>query len=375
MPPCNTLLVVRGEKRHSPACRTRWQPSDGPIREYALPPPCATPLGDPTTVVLAAFLRSAPNPHGGAFRAPANDVRRPVHALLQRSPGLCPSQLHVVHDTNLTDRSYRGATLHRVAGNASLLGNDLRWAYFRALLRRLEWRCAYAVDLTDVNVLCLPACSESKQLHFSGEACEMISKQWMYGHMVRMRLRRSAFEAVWPWWGKFLTFLDEQGTTVNSGVVGGHRTAFAPALESMVEGYERLWRTRAALNWSGSDMFAWNGIALTLNRTDVVRGYPFGPVTLPWMGKLVHEPGPGQELCLNVRHSDPDHPGSQCRNSSACVGMWASELAGGRYWFAHKLPEWWGRVAAAGARRAREAAGLTGGCPTQVVERVGGPAS
>ena len=52
-----------------------------------------------------------------------------------RSPGVCASQLHVVHDDPrvLATRHELGAHLHRFEGNATVLGNDQRWMHFRTV--------------------------------------------------------------------------------------------------------------------------------------------------------------------------------------------------------------------------------------------------
>lgn len=290
-----------------------------------------------------------------------------VRDLLKRSPGLCPNQLHVIHDNAALSRdatSFLGTHFHRFEGNASRLGNDQRWAHFQTVLRHLPyWRCAYVMDLTDSSVLCLPKCIESRKLHFSGESCAILSKQWMHAHSARMRLSPKAMVSIWPWWANISRFLDDQSSaTVNSGVVGGHRSAFEPALDAVVASYTKLWCTHGAnLLVSGSDQIAWNGVALALNAADVVRGYPFGPVTLPWMGKLIGDPGVGQELCLSVQHLDPTKPEVACKNSSRCRGAWAEHDSAGRYYFSHKLPTWWQRFAAQGARQ-RQPKGAT--CPS-----------
>ena len=362
MSPCGTVSIFRGQRKYAGACRTQYEPSaDGPRRSYVLPPLCnASLLGEPSTVVLVALLRASPNPHGGAFGR-TSDVLKHTRDFLQRSPGLCPSQLHVVHDDPRlsAERNDRlGAHLHRFEGNASVLGNDRRWALFQTVLRRLpppSWRCAYALDLTDTQVLCLPRCEESPQsLFFSGESCGILSKQWLWAHAARMRLSAEALWTVWPWWGNISRFIQRQsGATVNSGVVGGHRSKFEPFLDAVVASYLRLWGTPGAnLLVSGTDQVVWNGVALSLPPEHVVRGYPFGPVTLPWQGKLLNGPSlPGNELCLAVQHPDPTNPAAACSNSSGCRGAWAEHHSAGRYHFSHKLPTWWQRMAAIAARR------------------------
>ena len=357
MAPCGTVSAFRGHRTYTGACRTRYEPAtDGPLHSYVLPPPCNrdAPLGEAATVVLVALLRASPNPHGGAF-GKVSDVMKHTREFLLRSPGLCPTQLHVVHDDPhvRAERHETGAHLHRFHGNASLLGNDIRWGHFQTVLRRLSssWECAYALDLTDTQVLCLPRCEASRpRLLFSGEGCSVMSKQWLWAHSIRMRLSPRAMEAVWPWWRNVSRFLDQQsGAVVNCGVVGGHRSVFEPALAAAVQSYARLWRVSGAnLLVSGSDQVIWNGVALSLPPEQVVRGYPFGPVTLPWQGRLLS--GTAQELCLATRHQDPTNPAVSCSNSTGCRGGWAERHATGRYFFSHKLPTWWQRMAAQGAR-------------------------
>ena len=47
---------------------------------------------------------------------------------------------------------------HRFEPSSSLLGNDRRWILFERVLGATQWDCAFAIDLTDVAVLLLPAC-------------------------------------------------------------------------------------------------------------------------------------------------------------------------------------------------------------------------
>merc|ERR1712205_4549 len=67
--PCGTAVKLRnGTFIESAACRQTWQPSDGELQEFVLPPPCISRPGDGATIVLAAYLSAGPNTHGGEFQ-------------------------------------------------------------------------------------------------------------------------------------------------------------------------------------------------------------------------------------------------------------------------------------------------------------------
>ena len=352
--PCGMAIQQgpKGQLVEGPTCRATYNRTlDGPVQDYTLPPICIPHIGaESRSIVLAAFLNAAPNVHGGAFRK-ALDVRKHVRDLMHRSPGICPEQLHVVHDKpNLTESECCGGVrLHRFPGDKAHLGNDQRWPYVQEVLRRpsVQWECAYVIDF-DVSVLCLPACdntsdasSPTSKLIASGEVCKIAPKQWLYAHAARMgyeHLKRSIRT-----WTEISVLLNDQQKMVNCAMVGGRRAIFEPALAEVVEDYKRLWRTRSLHHWSGPDMLMWNGQALKHGLYDggVVTGYPHGPVNLPLDGKLAaHVDGaPFFEMCLNIRHADPANGTLPC-TSKACLQTWAANVSLNRFYFAHKTPNW-----------------------------------
>ena len=246
----------------------------------------------------------------------------------------------MVHDKNETaSECCSGVHHHRFPGNSAHLGNDQRWTYIRDALASgaVQWECAYVVDF-DVSVLCLPPCEAPspgtrQKLIMSGELCQILPKQWLYARSTRMGLNN--LRSSLPWWNNISRLLHDQRPMVNCGVVGGHRSSFEPALDAVVAAYQRLWRLRPkALDWAGTDMLVWNGVALEhgLHEGGVVSGYPHGPVTLPLDGKLAaHSDGePAFELCLNIQHND-SATGGPC-TSRACILDWASNVSLNRYY-------------------------------------------
>lgn len=345
-----------------PVCRSTWNATlDGPIRDYVLPPICVPRVGSASkSVVLAAFLNTAPNIHGGAFRKSVDLVKH-VRDLLHRSPGICPRQLHVIHDKeNITDTECcGGVTLHRFAGDVAHLGNDQRWPYVQQVLRKptVAWHCAFVIDF-DVSVFCLPPCEEEaalaapSKLIVSGEVCKISPKQWLWAHSIRMgrdHLARSV--RTWPLISRML---HDQGPMFNCAMVGGRRDVFEPALDAVVADYTRLWRTRSTHYWSGADMLLWNGQALKRGFEQVVTGYPHGPVNLPLDGKLAaHTDGTlYYEMCLNIDHRDPANGTAPCK-SKECILDWAANVSLNRYYFGHKLPNWWLTLARNGVLKGR----------------------
>ena len=361
--PCGT--VAGGH--YGGDCRAAYSAElDGPRVDVALPPRCVRSHHDPQTVVLTALLSAAPNAHGGAMVGVRN-VHKAIDNLLARSPGLFATQLHVAHDDQLlTAAEHRSVTLHRFAPQPSRLGNDQRWPHFESVLRTSSlastWQCAYAIDISDASVLCLPPCHPTdKRLYFSSDSCSILPKQWLYAHAARMRINLGR------WRHNVSQLLTNSRPVANVGVVGGHRSVMQPALRQVVHAYEQRWASglpASALLVSGADMLLWNGVSLEIAGSDMGReghsssarvelGYPYGSTTLPWMGKLATG-GPGQELCRNVMHTSRDAPYEAC--NATCRGLWATEVAIGRYHFAHKLPAWWLRYEAMRGRMTSSAA-------------------
>ena len=285
------------------------------------PPDChGSATGTPVTVVLAAFLTGAQNVHVGAFGMQSKGragVLRELKTFLERSSGVCRSNVHLIHDElELTDSHAHGVQLHRFEPNASLLGNDVRWSLFANVLGWIKWDCAFAVDLTDVSVLCLPACMPGSVLAVASDVCSG-------GSSVKRWLRRPAGN-LRPTLGenaRFDRFLEDRSLLANSGVVGGHRSVFGPALGRLVQRLEHHWvqSPRHRLK-AGADMVLWNWEALS--GIPIITGYPTGPVNLPMWGKLATEPpGAPNNLCA-VLHEDPADAGQKC--SYGCREQWAS---------------------------------------------------
>ena len=165
-----------GSLRTLPAGFPLWDEEVVPI-----PPSTASAR----TLLVTAFLTGSPSGHAGAFGSITN-VLKHVGALLKRSPGLCShANMHVVHDTYTLryKTTYQGVNLHYFAPEPQMPPGDARWRMFAEVLRGLEWDCAWAVDLSDVDVLRLPPCSAKfygeSGLASGSDACAGKMKGWL----------------------------------------------------------------------------------------------------------------------------------------------------------------------------------------------------
>lgn len=330
-----------------------------PPAQSMWPPAGAQPLcsgsaaGEPVTVVLTAFLTAAPNVHIGSFgNSGHGGVRAALTAFLQRSPGLCPSNLHVVHDSTLVaDTQLFNVSLHRFAPNLTVLGNDVRWDLFAHVLRRIAWDCAFAVDLTDISVLCLPTCHPGRGLIVGSDDCSLGTARWLHRVAGRFDAKTN---------GTISTTNDGVGASLwrfshnksamvsNCGIVGGHRSVLEPALDKMVAQLHTHWdESRQTRLLPGADMVLWNwAVHMRLaSGLPVVTGYPIGPVNLPMHGRLAE---PGKTSTCHILHEDERQAGHKC--VERCRNEWANRTMG-HYWFGHKLQSWWRRMLEAGLRR------------------------
>lgn len=115
---------------------------------------------------------------------------------------------------------------------------------------------------------------------------------------------------------------DTDEVVFNNGVVGGRRDVFASALAKVRSRIEHNWAASAPFI-GGGDMVVWNEVLR--NESEVVTGYPFGPVNLPMWGGLTQA------------HTDPA-TGRFC--AGACRHRWLNATRG-LFWFTHKTPPTW----------------------------------
>ena len=187
--PRAVMLILRGLMAvGSPALwyngSLRTLPTDFPLWDAELVP---TPPSSASarTLLVTAFLTGSPSGHAGAFGRITN-VLKHVGALLRRSPGLCQrSNVHVIHDTFALryNTTYQGVHLHYFEPELHMPPGDARWRMFAEVLRGLEWDCAWAVDMADVDVLRLPPCSAKYYgdvgLASGSDACAGKMKDWL----------------------------------------------------------------------------------------------------------------------------------------------------------------------------------------------------
>lgn len=298
------------------------------------------------TLVVSSFLTGAAAGHQGSFGRSTN-LRKHLQAFMERSPGLCNrSDLHVVHDQSVMENvsNILGASLHYVPPAASMPPADRRWDLYDNLLRGVAWECAWAVDLTDVEVLRLPRCTEdvlpAASVAIASDSCSPGAKEWLARLVKSSGLAhtlKSSFLAFAGYKGGAApTHPDSQRLyrlpLLNAGAVGGRRTAFEPALRAVADRIRRHYVPGTP--HVNIDMVFWNELLLE-QREHTIIGYPHGPVNLPMWGRL-SSPSP---FC-SMTHEDPAEPGTKC--IAECRALWANATLG-HYWFAHKLQQWWVR--------------------------------
>ena len=287
------------------------------------------PSDSSLTLIVATFLVGSRNTHmSGSFgkrQRSLESITKGVDDMVARSPGLCNPgvRLFVIHDVETNVTSWRGATLVHFPPKVSV-PTDRRWALVLRMLTERAWDCAFAVDLADVNVLRVPSCRAlPPRLYIGSDGCSGGIRKWLRRKAIRTRLNSSHS-------ARYLAFLgDPQTTILNAGVVGGPRSAFEPALRALVGRFRRHWAVHTNLE-DGGDMILWNEVGL---ESDVVTGYPLGPVNYPMYG-----------MFCGMHHS--------CRNASRANGicslaerkhrvhMWVNQTRG-QYWFGHKMRKSW----------------------------------
>ncbi len=271
-----------------------------------------TPPYDRTnrTIVVTAFLKGSSAGHLGSFKSSMSHLLKHVDLFVRRSPGICSaSQLHVVHDIEYYrhNASRKGVHLHYFPAVSTMPPGDARWSMFAQVLRAAErdvhggWECAWAVDLTDVDVLRLPPCSAAyygeAQLAIGTDACAL-RPAWL-----RDVAQRANYTARLS--APMRALIDDRSRRQirNCGLVGGLRAVLLPAIERMSERMRRHYSEDPRPPHVPMDMLFWNEYALgweASGRPPLVSGYPRGPVNLPMWGGLAE----GTQMC-EVRPAPP----------------------------------------------------------------------
>ena len=319
------------------------------------------------TIVLTAFLRGSAAGHAGAFLT-ATNLRKHVDAFLKRSPGLCSAdRLHIVHDdpaARALDR-HNGAHLHYFSPVRSMPPGDARWGMIADVLSNttIAWDCAWAVDMTDVQVLRLPECSRSTYgdagLAIGSDACGL---KVAYLRAVASKTNVTVDS---PPFREFLQLpvagvrrpslasgapLTNRRQTLNCGLVGGLRAVVLPFIARIAARVNEHHASVPKPPHLPMDMLFVNEAALELEAARggrlVVSGYPAGPVNLPMWGGISEATS-----CCPQLHADPFEwrRGRAVVCMSACKVAWANATMG-HYWFGHKLQSWWLRFNAEGLK-------------------------
>ena len=265
-----------------------------------------------------------------------------VDSLMGLSPGVCRPGLsiHIAHDLgSLKPRKGWNATYQRHHTNGSVvvehradgmmnyhsfprdldhLPTDRRYQLFAAVLRHIKWDCAFTLDLTDVVVVHVPACSAlPNKLMIGSDGQSPKVRRWLFSRANRTRLLPTLSAA-------FNTFGDRSARSdapavLNCGIVGGRRSAFEPALSAFNQALLTHWQTNPSFE-HGAEMVIWNDLALDRHRVPALSGYPNGAVNWPMYGSFAPQ------------HRDVR--GRPC--VSRCRTEWFN-LSMGVFWFGHKL--------------------------------------
>jgi len=263
-------------------------------------------LAVPQTIFLTASLTGAANRHGGAFKFQhhAKNITARIRSWLDTSPALCfcladrTCSLQVFHDgvqtpameADVAALRSGGVTIHAVAPDPTVLGNDRRYLLFERLLRRDDsYGCAFLLDM-DVHVLVLPPCRWLTRARKLVVGSDDLKPDSVRG--VRAWLRSKATALQYNYTDRMRNFLAPNGDDFRNAhrhlcftcaIVGGPKSVLLPALHDVVQAYKATWAANVTKQMMvGLDMLLWNNAALAHQESRrLVSGYPLGPVNLP----------------------------------------------------------------------------------------------
>lgn len=203
-----------------------------------------------------------------------------------------------------------------------------RFVLYAQLLRRIEWDCAFAIDLSDVVMLNVPPCHAlPRRLVIGSDAEAPWFRTWLNKAARINGLRGNVSIPLRAYLNGSRPALH-----LNVGVLGGCRAALVPLLDRVVRKFETHWSASFKRNISAaSDMVLWNdlGAELSEESTPPLTGYPYGPVNMPMYGGS----NPGSCLARYFRNSTGRH-------TNPCRTRWFNETQG-MFWFAHKPVKSW----------------------------------
>ena len=293
---------------------------------------------------------------------------------------------HLVHEQ---PRRWRPVALEWLAaqqGNASLTvhrlnrsvdraasrmpPNDVRWLAYAEAMRAARIpssACVFAIDLGDVGVLRdpTPLC-DSGALVVSTDSCRTRGvKPW---------LADMARRANYPLSAGFAAFLSNYSAPLlNCGLVGGSRRIFDPFLEQMSSAIVRHHRrhllssstsasssappllTRQSTTEFGGaphtvpvDMVVLNDLVAHYTASPIVRGFPAGPVNLPFWGDLCGSNCSSSSRAAAARiaaatRSAVGSGGEEPERLSECK-LREIEAMVPSYYFSHKVQFPWNRI-------------------------------
>ena len=274
------------------------------------------------TAIITANLRFSGNPHRrGTFMQQGNKKGTPMgsmYALADQTmyhPTMCKPgvTVHIVHD--LGNRTHRrlNVTYHGFPSVPWRPPDVQRFVLYAQLLRRIEWDCAFAIDLSDVVMLNVPPCHAlPRRLVIGSDAEAPWFRTWLNKAARINGLRGNVSIPLRAYLNGSRPALH-----LNVGVLGGCRAALVPLLDRVVRKFETHWSTSFKRNLSAaSDMVLWNdlGAELSEESTPPLTGYPYGPVNMPMYGGS----NPGSCLARYFRNSTGRH-------TNPCRTRWFNE--------------------------------------------------
>ena len=251
--------------------------------------------------------------------------------MLAASPTMCMPNVHVhvVHDLVANGSYSRSDITYHGFPPAPWRPPDVqRFVLYAQLLRRIAWDCAFAIDISDVNMLNVPPCHALPQRLVIGSDS---NDNWFLKWLRKAARINGLLGTLHAPFEAMLNGSSSQAglpfRPANVGVVGGCRGTFGPILRSMASRFAAHWPAAMPRPLSAaSDMVLWNeeAVRLTNESTPPLTGFPDGPVTMPMYG------GSAQGTCLaRFFRNASGRQVNPCRN-------WWFNASRGLFWFAHK---------------------------------------
>ena len=197
------------------------------------------------TAILTAYLRHSGNPHRrGSFMSTEglgrtdtpqlSSMYKVADLMLAASPTMCMPNVHVhvVHDLVANGSYSRSDITYHGFPPAPWRPPDVqRFVLYAQLLRRIAWDCAFAIDISDVNMLNVPPCHALPQRLVIGSDS---NDNWFLKWLRKAARINGLLGTLHAPFEAMLNGSSSQAglpfRPANVGVVGGCRGTFGPIL-------------------------------------------------------------------------------------------------------------------------------------------------